>query len=85
MPAKNLVVENKPRKQIHKLSQTVRSRFQSALIEVQANPLVGEKLHGELADYRKFRLGDYRVVYRFDSQKSEVRIVKIEHRQGVYR
>ena len=47
--------------------------------------MVGFRLHGEFGDYYKLRVGDYRIIYRFDKKASIVEIVKVEHRQGVYK
>jgi len=53
--------------------------------KIQENPLIGVKLHGDLENYYKFRVGDYRIVYTFYRKESLVKIVKVEHRQGVYK
>lgn len=49
------------------------------------NNLQGEKLHGELLGYSKHRVGDYRIVYLFDKKEGKIAVLKIEHRQGVYK
>lgn len=85
MPAEYIVVERSARKKLLKLSTKIHIRVISALDMIQANPLIGEKFHGELSEYYKFRIGDYRIIYSFDSRKSIVFILKIEHRQGVYK
>lgn len=85
MPAKEFVVANKARKQLLKFPPGFRQRFAKALIEIKENPLTGMKLHGEFEGKYKYRIGDYRIVYSFDSKKSLVEILKVEHRQGVYK
>lgn len=85
MPAKYVLVPEKVRKKAHKLPFFIQNRLPETLLKIQDNPLVGEKLRGELDPYRKLRIGDYRIVYRFDDKISTVTIVTIEHRQGVYK
>ncbi len=85
MPAKSLIVEKPVRKRLRKLPSITHIKVIEALAVLQANPLAGAKLHGELEGYYKYRVGDYRIVYTFDSKESVVTVVKIEHRQGVYR
>lgn len=85
MPAKSFIVANKADKQFLKFPRLIQSRIIQAYSKIQDQPLIGPKLGGELDDSRKFRIGDYRIVYRFDSKKSLVEVVKIEHRQGVYK
>lgn len=85
MPAKYLIVRKPIRKRLLKLPIHVHRRLVVALDKIKTNPIMGTKLHGELEEYYKFRIGDYRIVYRFDKKASVVEVVRIEHRQGVYR
>ncbi len=85
MPAKTFFVAKKADKQLTRLPLKVHIRITHALRQLKQNPLAGTKLGGELADSYKFRVGDYRIIYKFDSKESKVDIVKIEHRQGVYK
>lgn len=85
MPAKLLVINRSASKQLLKLPLIIHQRVITALKQIKANPVAGAKLHGEMAAYYKFRIGDYRIVYKFYSKESRVDVVKIEHRQGVYR
>jgi len=85
MPAKTVVAHAAVRKKLQKLPLRIHQRVVAALDALQENPLLGVKLHGELAGYFKYRIGDYRIVYRFSAKKSIIEVVKIEHRQGVYR
>lgn len=85
MPAKTLVVHEKAHKHFQKLPHQIQKRTRIAYHTIKDNPILGEKLHGELSGYYKYRLGDYRIVYSFDTKTSTVTVVTIEHRQGVYR
>lgn len=85
MPAKSVIVQKSTRKKLLKLPLHVHKKILEALDHLQKDPLAGEKLHGELAGFYKYRVGDYRIVYIFDNKKSIVFVLKIEHRQGVYR
>ena len=46
---------------------------------------LGKPLERELAGYRAARRGPYRIIYRIDDDKSQVHVVRIEHRADVYR
>ena len=85
MPARYLTTEKSVRKHLKKLPMSIHGKVIKALDLIKNNPLSGEKLHGELKNYYKYRVGDYRIVYQFDSKTSTVIVVKVEHRQGVYR
>lgn len=85
MPAKFLITQKSARKNLKKLPTHVNEKIVRSLDKIKENPLSGIKLHGEIQDYYKFRVGDYRIVYKFDKKISIVEVVSIEHRQGVYR
>ena len=85
MSAKSLVLANRVDKILAKLPIHIQKKILKNLELIKGNPIAGIKLHGELKNYFKYRVGDYRIVYSFDSEKSVVTIVKIEHRQGVYK
>lgn len=85
MPVKNLQIAQVADKSLSKLPKNIQSKIIASFDTIKKNPVAGIKLHGELKNYYKFRVGDYRVIYKFDIRASLVQIVKIEHRQGVYK
>ena len=85
MPAKFLITQKSAKKNLRKLPVHIHVKVVKTLDKIKGNPVAGIKLHGDLQDYYKFRVGDYRIIYKFDKKTSIVEIVKIEHRQGVYR
>lgn len=85
MAVKNLQLAQSADKSLSKLLKNIQSKIISSFDRIKQNPISGIKLHGELKNYYKFRVGDYRIVYRFNPKESLIQIVKIEHRQGVYR
>lgn len=85
MPASNLVLEKSAQKNLLKLPVFIHQKVIKAFNVIKENPLVGFRLKGELSDYFKYRIGDYRIIYKFDTKSKNVWVVKIEHRQGVYK
>lgn len=85
MPAEFFTIPKKVNKSISKLPLRIQNKINQAFDKIKENPISGVKLGGELSSYYKLRVGDYRIMYLFDSKKSEVFIVKVEHRQGVYK
>lgn len=85
MPAEKLLLPKRVRKRIEKLPLRIQDRIALILIALKENPFLGMKLKGKLEAYYKYRLGDYRIVYTFDPKSSTVVVVKVEHRQGVYK
>jgi len=85
MPIKNLYLVQSADRNLSKLPRNIQIKIITAFDKIRENPVSGIKLHGELKDYYKYRVGDYRVIYRFNQKESLVQILKIEHRQGVYK
>lgn len=85
MPAKFFVLSKKADKEISKLPLRIQNKVDEVFEQIRLNPLAGAKLEGELDDKYKFRIGDYRIIYKFNPKESSVEIVKVEHRGGVYR
>jgi len=70
-----------------KALQTVEARYQDylkeAIRELSGNPLLGKKLKGEFEGLRSYRVGRFRIVYRFSRDRLEV--AYIDDRKDVYR
>jgi len=85
MPVKKFLIGKKVNKKSGRLPSSLHKKIDKVFDELKKNPLAGVKLHGELSEFYKFRIGDYRVIYKFDRKKGILEVVKIEHRQGVYK
>jgi mRNA interferase RelE/StbE len=46
---------------------------------------VGKRLRAELAGIHSARRGTYRVLYRINDERSEVVVLRVDHRRSVYR
>ena len=72
-------------KNVDRLPKTVKPRIKAAIDSIVRNPLVGQKLQGDLAGRRRFRVGGYRIIYEYDSKRRLVTVVAIRSRGGAYR
>ena len=75
-------------KQFSKLDRAVQRRIRSFIMDrmEQENPrLLGQALHGELGEFWKYRVGDYRLVCELIDSRLVVLVVKIGNRKQVYR
>lgn len=78
-PAARAIAEQLP----ESVSAAVIEFITGALIK---NPQrVGRALRNELAGIHSARRGTYRVLYRIDEKAREVTILRIDHRNNVYR
>ena len=75
-------------KQLLSLDKPVRERirkFVKDLTELPNPRLRGEPLTGNLSDFWKYRIGDYRLICRIHDENMLVLVVKIGHRSEVYK
>jgi mRNA interferase RelE/StbE len=72
------------KKDIPKLSVDWRAKVRTAIeTKLMTQPEVyGKPLRRSLKNYRKLRVGDYRIIFRIEAQ--EVKIFAIQHRSKVY-
>jgi mRNA interferase RelE/StbE len=76
-------------KQIEKLDKEARERilsFISGKLPTLENPRsLGNALKGDLSDFWKYRVGDYRVLCRIEDDRIVILVVHVGHRREVYR
>lgn len=67
-------------KSLKKLPKLVAERFYKALDLLRNDPLTGIPLKGTLKGYRKYRIGDYRIVYKYQPKEKALVVYRIESR-----
>jgi len=70
-------------KALERVDARRRERLAEAIQELVGNPLLGKKLKGEFEGLRSYRLGSFRIVYRFSREALDV--VYVDDRKDVYR
>lgn len=66
-------------------SRKAGEQIAKAIDRLASNPDLGEFLKGEWKGYRKYRTGDYRIIYRVEHSRLIIYIVTIGDRKDVYR
>jgi mRNA interferase RelE/StbE len=81
----SIFIERYAQKQILKFDKKVIPVIKKAIARLANNPrpFGYKKLKGEEA-YR-IRIGDYRVIYEIDEDKTRVTIVSVGHRKDIYK
>lgn len=79
-------LEEVVQKHIPALPITARKVIKKAIEErLMKDPIgFGKPLRYSLRGHRRLRVGDYRVIYRIDSDIKNVFIIAIKHRKDVY-
>lgn len=57
----------------------------AALFDLKKNPYLGKKLVGKFQDFYSLRVGIYRIIYKIYKKSLNVLVIRIGHRQGIYR
>lgn len=77
--------EPKAVKQQNKIPHKDVLRIQEAVSRLQYNPFIGKKLKGELSSQYSLRVWPYRIIYEVFTSYLVVIVLRIAHRQGVYK
>jgi addiction module RelE/StbE family toxin len=80
-----LHVKKKALKEIAALPQKEQVRIISAMASLQEDPFAGTKLHGEYDGAWSFRVWPYRIIYTVSQKTVTVTVLRVGHRQGVYK
>lgn len=80
-------VRTKPNvdKKLKSLTKTDYYRMLAAFTVLAKDPFVGKKLGGEFKNCYNYRVWPYRIVYQIYKKALIVLVIRVGHRQGVYR
>lgn len=81
----NLVVPKKVRKEINKIDSKYRAKIKIALTVLARDPFLGKKLEGSKKNEWSFRVWPYRIIYKVHKKELLVLVIKVGHRQGIYK
>ncbi len=73
---------------LERLDRTVRNRIKNYVDKLKnfPNPRIrGEPLKGNLAEFWKYRIGDYRLVCKIEDEKLIILVVILGHRRDAYK
>lgn len=72
-------------KDLNKISRKHKPQVIAALFDIKENPYLGKSLKGKFFGYYSLRAWPYRIIYRINKNKSIIFVIRIGHRQGIYR
>lgn len=83
------IVLTKPAEKVYdKVPKDIRQRFDRCFEELEENPLYGssiKQLTGQLKGLYRYRVGDWRIIYRLFKDKMSVEIIAILPRGDAYK
>lgn len=84
-----ILFDKKADKQLRKIDKTQQRIIVNWIIknlENTDNPRVfGKTLKGNLKDYWRYRVGDYRIIAEINDDELKVLIIEIGHRKDIYK
>lgn len=80
-----VILSKNAHKQYLHLSKVEQIKVRKKLLLLEQNPLSGKLLAGELSGIRSLLAWPYRIIYEINRTEKRVEILKIAHRQGVYK
>lgn len=71
-------------KELRKLPAQVKTKILLAIEEITSNPYAGVTLRGELSGLLRWRIGDYRIIYKIDEKNHLIALIDVGPRKSVY-
>ncbi|OGF23356.1 hypothetical protein A2Y83_01415 [Candidatus Falkowbacteria bacterium RBG_13_39_14] len=83
--AYRIVLKKKAEKELGKIPKGERYKVLAVIAELAREPYLGKKLEGEFAGLYSIRVWPYRMIYTIYKKELLIIIIRIGHRQGVYK
>jgi mRNA interferase RelE/StbE len=80
-----VVLTEQAARDARRLPRDAARRCRNALTLLQENPARGQPLKGEWKGLYRYRVGDFRIIYRIRRRELVVIVIAIGHRREVYR
>jgi len=81
----DLRLEKKAKKDLQEIPKKYQQNILTVFPLLAENPYVGKKLSGKLEGLFCYKVWSYRIIYRVYKKLVLVVIIRIGHRQGVYK
>lgn len=83
----NITFENEAVEDLAKLTSVDQSRIIKKIkwLGLNCNQVSHQTLSGNLSEFYKLRVGDYRIIYELDHEENLVNILRIGHRREIYK
>lgn len=80
-----VVLSKNAQKEYEHLPKSVQTKIRKKLKPLETNPYYAKRLTGEFKGVCSLRVWPYRILYEVNPAKKRVEVLKIAHRQGVYK
>jgi len=80
-----VILSKEATKEYNCLPKSEQAKILKKLSALRTDPSLGKKLAGELRGIRSLKAWSYRILYEINEKVKRIEILKIAHRQGVYK
>ena len=80
-----VILPKKVQKDLQKIDNRYFNRIKAALVALANNPYIGKGLAGKRAGEWSYEVWPYRIVYVIKKNDLVVLVIRIGHKQGVYK
>lgn len=80
-----VVLSKSAEKDLEKVNKQYKPHIFAALFDLRKDPYLGKKLEGKFRDCYSLRIGVYRIIYTVYKSNLTVLIIRIGHRQEIYK
>lgn len=80
-----LKIKPREERELKKLPKDIYYKILSAFTVLSGNPYVGKKMRGEYDGCYNYRVWPYRIIYEIREQELVILVIRVGHRQGVYK
>jgi mRNA interferase RelE/StbE len=77
-----VLLRPKAARSLRKLQRSIGLRITESTKTLEQSPEIGDQL--KPSQFRKIRVGDYRVIYEIDRETNRIIVLHIGHRKNVY-
>jgi len=80
-----LKIEQEAKKQLARIPKIYQNKILTTLLIIQQDPLSGKKLEGKFKGAYSYRVWPYRIIYKIYKNLLLIVVIRIGHRQGIYK
>lgn len=80
-----LKVKPRAEKELKKLPKGIYYKILSAFTVISRDPYIGKKMRGEYKDCYNYRVWPYRIIYQVYRKELVILVVRVGHRQRIYK
>ena len=80
-----IILSRTAEKDLSKIDKKYKPHIFAALFDLRKDPFLGKKLKGKFQDCYSLRVGIYRIIYKIYKKELDILVIRIGHRQGIYK